>query len=226
MKQLDFWQSVLKEERDFVNLLGQNALECVVSKLMTVLGAEAVCRSAEEFCESNHCPPEELNELLRQRWRRHHVGKVARREEAPGPFPFLLIRQCFSIYSLEIWSPKDPADALVEVPAIRELATEDLAGLAGIDGRPDPAPMCEEADFCVATGCMPAELEAWLRADWIEYDISEVLAGSANVGPNPIVLVKQYEDFFTPRLFSPAEHLHECSEEEYQDKQISELNSL
>lgn len=112
------------------------------------------------------------------------------------------------------------------IPSIRELTNEDMENLSVILQGPENVSMCEEADFCIETGCPSDELEDWLQADWIQYDISAVLAGSEKVDMNPIVLVKQYDDFFIARLFSPASHLQECSEKDHEKAQISELNRL
>jgi hypothetical protein len=101
-----------------------------------------------------------------------------------------------------------------------------MANLSVILQGPENASMCEEADFCIETGCSPIELENWLQADWIQYDISAVLAGSEKVDMNPMVLVKQYDDFFVARLFSPASHLRECSEKDHEEAQVSDLNRL
>ena len=223
----DIWLSILEEEQAFVRLFGLEAVDEVGPKLMAVLGAEAVCLFEEAFCEASGCPPEQLDDFLREKWNLHHASRVARLEEIPDPFPVLLIRQKDPFYSLEIWSPKDAGDALVVAHSTRELSNEDMERLLAIVGGADKASLCQDSEFCAQFLCPPSEMENWLSDFWIEYDISTVVAGSKMVGPNPIILVKQFEEFFTARLFSPSEALGcEGNEGDREAAEISELNRL
>jgi hypothetical protein len=186
-----------------------------------------VCLFEEACCEASGYPPEQLGDFLREKWNQHHASRVARLEEIPDPFPMLLIRQGGPFYSLEIWSPKDAGDALMVAPSTRELSNDDMERLLAIVGGADKASLCQESEFCVQFLCPPSEMEDWLSDFWIEYDISSVLAGSQTVAPNPIVLVKQFEEFFTARLFSPSEALGwEGTEGDREAAEISELNRM
>lgn len=140
----------------------------------------------------------------------------------------LLIQPRSPIYSLEVWSPKDIGDALIVTPPTRELSNEDMAKLSAILGGSDNVSFCEESEFCVQTLCPPSEMENWLKESWIEHDISEVLARSEMVAPNPTVLIKQYDGFFTARLFSSSDMLDTgCAVADREDAAaIFELNHL
>jgi hypothetical protein len=116
----DLWQSIIadpafgdaayiesRKRRPSISLYGWSAVEEVIPRFMALLGPEAACLTEEALREETGCSPEDLKKYLTDAWRQHHVVKVARMEETPGPFSMLLIRGggfC-DIFSLEIWSP-------------------------------------------------------------------------------------------------------------------------
>lgn len=128
-----------------MRLLGREAVDTVVLKFMAILGTDATCLFKEGFCETSGCPPEKLRDFLGAKWNHDRAGRVARLEETASPFPVLLIRRQGSIYSLQVWSPKDFGDALIVVPGTQELSNKDMAKLMAILGGPSKVSMCEES---------------------------------------------------------------------------------
>ena len=122
----DTWQCILTEPtfgdeaylaeqraRKDIDLYGWPAVQEVIPRFMAILGPDAVCQQEDDFCETSHCPPGNLEAWLASEWNQHHAGRVARMEETAGAFPLLLIRgrRGWQYYRVEIWSPKDTSNA-------------------------------------------------------------------------------------------------------------------
>jgi hypothetical protein len=86
-----------------------------------------------------------------------------------------------------------------------EITAEEMKRLTGI--LPVEIAIFEEAEFCLKTGCRPEQLERWLQNFWKQYDISAVLAGAERVSHFPTILGKQFDGYFTIRLFTPSTKL-------------------
>ncbi len=222
----DIWQSIPDWARAIMRFLGREAIDGVVPKSVAIPSTDAAHLREKRFSETSGWPSEKSKDFLAVKWNQHHAGRTARPEETAGQFPALLIRLQDRMHSLEVRSAKD-LDPRMVAPVTRELSAEDMAKLSEILGGPDHVSICEESEFCAQSFCPPSQMEDWLQDFWIEYDISAVLAGSQIVAPDPIVLVNQYHEFFTVRLFSPSDALdQESVEGDREDAEISELNHI
>ena len=63
----------------------------------------------------------------------------------------------------------------------------------------------DEADFCRTVECAPGQLDDYLLSHWREHSIHAIMDGTEHVEENNLSLVKQYDGYFTVRLFSPRE---------------------
>src|SRR5437868_9217767 len=56
-------------------------------------GPEYACQSETDFCQASGCPPEHLENWLKEEWVQHNLHRVESGEEQPGRFPLVLFRQ-------------------------------------------------------------------------------------------------------------------------------------
>jgi hypothetical protein len=85
------------------------------------------------------------------------------------------------------------------------LSDSDLKRLSVILNLSEDGMIWDEEKFAESTDCPPENLESWLQAAWVQYDILSVLEGTETVGADPWLLAKPCDDGVAIRLFCPKE---------------------
>jgi hypothetical protein len=99
-----------------------------------------------------------------------------------------------------------------------------MVRLSAILGGPEKACIVEESEFVTESGCPPDQMEAWLEDHWHAYDVGAVLAGEQAVGEQPMLLVRQFDGYFTTRLYSPTSKLVKDNAQIVELRRIFELS--
>jgi hypothetical protein len=94
-----------------------------------------------------------------------------------------------------------------------ELSEENMHRLINVLGGFQNVELLEESEFLTLTRCPVEALERWLKSAWIRHDIDAVLAGTEQASTRPVLLARQYEGYFTIRLFCPRNELLERAQQ-------------
>ena len=206
-----------------VTFWGANAAEEYVEKMTVILGPHCGVHTAESFCQSNGCTPDEMDTLLDRDYVLHNIQKVERGEEKTGLLPLILIQNHHNIFSISLYSPTSALrkECYPPMPNTNGLTQEDLRKLSQILGNPSQVFLVEEEEFCRTVECAPAQVEEHLREHWVEHDIWAVLAGLEFVPEPTVVLVSFRDGLVTWRLITQRD-----PEARQQCFEINELSKL